>query len=107
MCYDGPKTVEFRFLRPTFDETKIVFWLLLLTGIMQYAINLGKEGVDIDEELKNFTLRRFIDKIFEPSDAKQMKLFLKDLKSGVEQQTLTGDYYGGEIKLEDYSNLKI
>ena len=107
MCYDGPKTVEFRFLRPTFDETKIVFWLLLLTGIMQYAINLGKEDVDVDEELKNFTLRRFIDKIFEPSDAKQMKLFLKDLKSGVEQQTLTGDYYGGEIKLEDYSNLKI
>ena len=107
MCYDGPKTVEFRFLRPTFDETKIIFWLLLLTGIMQYAINLSKEDVDIDEELKSFTLRRFIDKIFEPSDAKQMKLFLKDLRNGVEQQTQIGDYYGGEIKLEDYSNLKI
>lgn len=107
LCYDGPKTVEFRFLRPTFDETKIIFWLLLLTGIMQYAINIGKEDVDIDEELKNFTLRRFIDKIFEPSDAKQMKLFLKDLKNGVEQQTQIGDYYGDKIKLEDYSNLKI
>lgn len=109
MCYEGAKTVEFRFLRPSFDETKIIFWLLLLTGIMRYALKLQKlhDQTEIDKELESFTLNRFIDKMFEPKDAKQMKLFLKDLRKGVEEQTANNDYFGFLTELEDYSNLKI
>lgn len=109
LCYEGAKTVEFRFLRPSFNETKIIFWLLLLTGIMRYALELQKlqDQTEIDKELELFTLNRFIDKMFEPKDAKQMKLFLKDLRKGVEDQTAHEDYYGAMIELEDYSNLKI
>jgi len=107
LCYKGPKTVEFRFLRPTFDETKIVFWLLLLTSIMRYAIKLVDEDKDVDEELKTFTLTRFINEMFEIKDAKQIKLFLKDLKVAIAAQNDINDYYGGHTELENYSNLII
>lgn len=107
LCYKGPKTVEFRFLRPTFDETKIVFWLLLLTSIMRYAIKLVDEDKNVDEELKTFTLTRFINEMFEIKDAKQIKLFLKDLKVAIAAQNDINDYYGGHTELENYSNLII
>lgn len=107
ICYEGPKTVEFRFLRPSFNETKIIFWLLLLTGMMRYALTLAATKENIEEALNSFTLNRFIDKTFKPEDAKQMKLFLKDLKKGVDEQTANGDNYGFMTELEDYSNLKI
>lgn len=107
LCYKGPKTVEFRFLRPTFDETKIVFWLLLLTSIMRYAIKLVDENKNVDEELKTFTLTRFINEMFEIKDAKQIKLFLKDLKVAIAAQNDINDYYGGHTELENYSNLII
>ena len=107
LCYKGPKTVEFRFLRPSFDETKIIFWLLLLTSIMRYAIKLVDKNIDIDEELQTFTLTRFINEMFEVKDAKQMKLFLKDLKIGVNNQNNNNDNFGQRVDLEDYSNLII
>lgn len=109
LCYEEAKTVEFRFLRPSFDETKIIFWLLLLTGMMRYALTLQTitNQEELNKELESFTLSRFINKVFEQKDAKQMKLFLKDLRKGVEEQTANDDYFGSMIELEDYSNLKI
>ena len=40
LCYPSPKTVEFRFLRPTYNFTKIYTWLLLFTAILKFAEKL-------------------------------------------------------------------
>ena len=108
LCYEGPKTVEFRLLRPSFDETKIIYWLLLLNSLLRYSSNLANmTDAEILNELEGFTLTKMINATFEKDDAKQMKLFLKDLKLGVSKQIGIDDYYGGHIELEDYSNLTI
>ena len=107
LCYDGPKTVEFRFLRPTFNEAKIIHWLLLLTSLMRYAEKLIDECKNIDEELKTFTLSRFINEMFDAKDAKRMKVFLKELKNGVNLQNEIGDYFGARTDLENYNDLTI
>lgn len=108
LCYDGPKTVEFRLLRPSFDEKKIIYWMLLLNCVLKYSCRLAELDNDmILKEFENFTLLRMITSMFDKKDAKQMKLFLKDLKTGVSKQTEAEDYYGSRIDLEDYSDLTI
>lgn len=37
LCYTGPKTVEFRFLRPTKNIDIILFWIYTLNAIMKYS----------------------------------------------------------------------
>lgn len=107
VCYDSPKTIEFRFLRPTFNETKIVFWLLLLTGILRYVMKIVNEKRNVEDEIKSFTLIRFINEMFDNNDAKQMKLFLKDLKEGIHAQNANSDFCGELTNLEKYDNLII
>lgn len=36
-CYEVNKTIEFRFLRPTYNLEKILFWLYVFNGILLYA----------------------------------------------------------------------
>ena len=37
LCQNGPKTVEFRFLRPTQNIDIILFWIYTLNAILKYA----------------------------------------------------------------------
>lgn len=37
LCYKSPKTVEFRFLRPTYNKHKIMFWLYIFNAILSTA----------------------------------------------------------------------
>lgn len=37
LCYESPKTIEFRFLRPTFNFTKVYTWLLTFNAILKTA----------------------------------------------------------------------
>lgn len=39
-CYKGPKTIEFRFLRPSFNYRKIRFWIAVFNAILLYAEKL-------------------------------------------------------------------
>ena len=43
VCYKGPKTVEFRFLRPTFNYRKITMWLYILNAVLKCAEKLANE----------------------------------------------------------------
>lgn len=43
LCYKGPKTVEFRFLRPSFNYRKITLWLYILNAVLRYAEELAKQ----------------------------------------------------------------
>lgn len=43
MCYESPKTIEFRFLRPTYEFAEIETWLLLFMLLIQAAYNACKD----------------------------------------------------------------
>lgn len=43
MCYKSPKTLEFRFLRPTYHFEEITTWLLIFMGIIRYSYTVSKE----------------------------------------------------------------
>lgn len=47
LCYKGPKTVEFRFLRPTFNYRKITLWLYILNAVLKYAETLANTWKDL------------------------------------------------------------
>lgn len=42
MFYRGCKTVEYRFLRPTYNFNKIINWLFIFNGILQFAETVSK-----------------------------------------------------------------
>lgn len=37
LCYDGPKTIEYRMLRPTYNFNKILGWLFIYGAIIKFA----------------------------------------------------------------------
>ncbi len=46
-CYDNPKTVEFRFLRPTQNVHVIIFWLYILNAILRYSEKDAEQHPDL------------------------------------------------------------
>lgn len=46
VCYKGPKTVEFRFLRPSYNYRKITLWLYILNAVLLTAETLATEWKD-------------------------------------------------------------
>ena len=43
LCYQGPKTIEFRFLRPTFNYRKIRYWLAVFNALLLYSKKLANK----------------------------------------------------------------
>jgi hypothetical protein len=37
LCYDGPKTIEYRMLRPTYNFDKVLGWLFIYGAFIKYA----------------------------------------------------------------------
>lgn len=49
LFYDSAKTIEFRFLRPTYNFNKITWWIVFLSSILKYAEILSKNFKSISE----------------------------------------------------------
>lgn len=64
LCYDSNKTVEFRFLRPTYNYNKIVLWLYILNAILLFA--------ESDEDT-TLSLDSIITLMYKPSLAEKIK----------------------------------
>lgn len=43
MCYESPKTIEFRFLRPTYNYNEIETWLFIFNALISCSITIAKE----------------------------------------------------------------
>lgn len=43
MCYESPKTIEFRFLRPTYNFYEIETWLYVFSALIHFSIKIAKE----------------------------------------------------------------
>lgn len=114
LCYESPKTVEFRFLRPTFNFTKVYTWILVFNAILKIAEDmtnkygslsadaafraLGKEfrelgsGVTIDNIVRFIYSGNLLDAVLD---------CLYKIRVASRQQKATGDLAGSVTKYED------
>lgn len=109
VCYTGPKTIEFRFLRPTFNKRIIMMWLWVFNAILLAAEYLAN-GVT-DEQ--NLNLATFVEsqrirgmedllKMAYPESIAEAVLEELDLyTTGVQNQHTNGDYCGRDTYLLD------
>ena len=106
LCYQGPKTVEFRFLRPTFNFHKILLWIYVFNAILQYSENLSKNIEDLDSVYKTVlntgvNLDRIIYSVYPFNIASIISNDLVRLKVIIENQTNLNDYIGSITSIED------
>lgn len=97
LCYDSPKTVEFRMLRPTYNFDKILGWLFIYGALVKYAEKNAHTG-------KSFTrtkLTTIIKEAYSQNLATILCDFLDMLLCAVTAQNDTGDYFGMRTDIDD------
>jgi len=114
MCfYQTPKTVEMRFLRPSYNYNKIVNWIFIFSSILQFA---NKYAIESTKGLKYNTIYNKICNLFDgsisdferiftevyPSEiVSELMNFLTTLSAINHKQIQLGDYIGKLDKFDD------
>lgn len=93
ICYQDPKTIEFRFLRPSWRFDKIVGWIYIMNALMLYA----ESTLPLESSIPNILKAVYPEKL-----ANLLISFLDTLKTVVEQQTKDDDFIGEAIHLDDH-----
>lgn len=91
LCYNVNKTVEFRFLRPTYNLEKILTWIYILNGFLDYA-SLGLPPTNITSML---------DKVYPKEVSSFLHKQLVKLYCVCNMQSKNLDYIGADILLEN------
>lgn len=95
LCYKVNKTIEFRFLRPTYNFKKIELWLYIFNAILMYA-------EDVKNPITNSTnLKHIINKVYPPSVAQLIQDGICRLHVLVVNQAANNDYIGRDIEFEE------
>ena len=111
-CYQSPKTVEFRFLRPTYNYRKIVFWIAIFNAILlwckkvikSFAIPPKEEDIIEYLTLNEVSLKKIIESVYSkscPNLTEELKDMLNLLQVVVNQQNNLKDYCGERTDIED------
>jgi hypothetical protein len=106
VCYTGPKTIEFRFLRPTFNYHKITLWLYIFNAILMYAENLANTSntlSDITKKVRNreITLSKIIYTMYPDEVSDIIFADLQLLNLVIINQSGLEDYIGLRTDIED------
>ena len=111
LCYKSPKTVEFRFLRPTFNWKKLFFWVYFFDMIVCLAETLStklsnKEFTYIfDYVMKYMSKTNIHSIIWDYTSRTSLREFLSGMMlvntAVIDSQTAVNDYYGKRIDIED------
>lgn len=112
LCYKGPKTVEFRFLRPTFNYRKITLWLYILNAVLKYAESLAKtwksEGHCDTEHMiswivneKYSNIMDLLREVYDEDTVVYLNKELMLLRLAVQAQHHNGDECGRDIEFEE------
>ena len=99
LCYNINKTIEFRFLRPTFNYRKITVWLYIMNAILRFA-----EDDDITLMMCASTgLKQIVDYVYQGDSELQKKLKIEILKLELlnKNQTSNGDKIGADLAFEE------
>lgn len=96
ICYDGPKTVEYRLLRPTYNFDKILGWLFIYGAYIKYAelySNLSfRTGISLERMIRSVYSTELADILCE---------FLSLSERVVYAQGQVGDLFGMRVDIED------
>lgn len=97
ICYDKAKTVEFRFLRPTFNFNRIELWLFVFEALIQYAEQHKNDvrtlKTDLIVVLREVYPKAICEKII---DGLTLQAML------TQQQEMNGDCIGNDLEYEDF-----
>lgn len=107
MCfYKGPKTVEFRMLRPTHNFNKIIFWIFFFNAMMLYAEKLA-ERIGQMKNLHIYVRRNYrgliqmLSEVYPKELVDKMSDTLDKLKYIVDCQERARDLIGEMTEFED------
>ena len=99
LCYNGPKTIEYRILRPTYNFDKILGWLFVFGAIIKYAeLNVGTQA---HFYRNNISLETMIRAVYSLDLATILCDFLKRLRGIVQAQHSVRDYHGMRVDIDD------
>ena len=94
-CYTINKTVEFRFLRPTYNLRKILVWMYIMNAILKYS----EEGFNIFDGIK---LQDIIKTIYPKEVSDELCLEILKLEILVKSQVRnSGDMIGADLSYEN------
>ena len=99
VCYDGPKTIEYRFLRPSYNLSKIIGWLFIFAAFIKYAEQNSKQ-VNIFYR-KQFAIDTILKSVYSPDLSNILCDFLDLLEKVVIAQHSVRDYHGMRTDIED------
>lgn len=94
LCYNVNKTIEFRFLRPTYNFKKIILWLYIFNAILKYA----DKYYPFDKNINLFTIIR---RCYPKEVYKELHIGILKLSFLTSNQVLNGDKIGAETWMED------
>lgn len=97
LCYNVNKTIEFRFLRPTYNFNKIVLWLYIFNAILNYAEISSIEHL----KKKNFSLADILSSVYPVDVAEEVSINMSKLEIAVSNQASNGDYIGRDTEIEN------
>lgn len=95
LCYNGGKTIEFRFLKPTKNKHILYFWLYLLNAFMLFAIKYKHLTVEQMNVLySSLSLQKIISNVYPDDVATELEKAIKELKIIRAIQCNNGDKCG-------------
>lgn len=95
LCYNVNKTIEFRFLRPTYNFQKIILWIYIFNALLMYAEKF-MEGTG-----SAVPLTTVIVMVYPRELAERILEGLRRLHSVKENQESNGDYIGSDVYIEE------
>lgn len=112
MCYESPKTIEFRFLRPTYNFYEIETWLLIFSALIQYSIKVAKDcRIDeydnvfryiLDQTGKYNVIFKILEIVYPIELANKLKQRIKLLQNANMVARNRGDHIGNTTYKDDF-----
>ena len=113
VCYKNPKTVEFRFLRPTDNFKKVYIWLAIFNAQLEFTkmlVEKYKSAISEDANASfildyindlNFDLTTVLSSVYEGDFLDWLIDGLKLMKRVISVQNGTNDRYGSLVSVEN------
>lgn len=112
ICYDKAKTIEFRFLRPTYNFYKIYLWLYIFNAILIFAEKMttkfeSKSELEIIRHFKKnpyLEISNIVSEVYPNDIAKSIIDALRLLRIAVINQSRNGDFIGKDTFYDEIIN---
>jgi hypothetical protein len=99
LCYNGPKTIEYRMLRPTYNFDKVLGWLFIYAAYIKYAETHNYTAAFLYKTA--FNIETIIKDVYSSELANILCEFLSMSCKIVRAQNNIGDYYGMRVDIDD------